>query len=438
MLAGCGSAVLSGTASTIGNQLTIYSSLPLQGPDAAISQQIVDGERLALARVHGEIGPFRISYSSLDDSNHKTGEVSPGETSNDAKTATQDASTIAYLGDYDSAATALSLPLVNAAGILQISPASPYVGLTSPEDAGQDEPGRFYPTGRRTFGSLEPADPVAAAAQVAMMRSLGVKKLYVLSDEDPFQVPLAELVAGDARQTGIEVFGNEQLNTAGATSFTSAVEKVAASGAQATFFSGAPTPGAVALFRELYGADKHLRLFGSSALVNESFTAAIAGAAHKTLLGTPVLPTRLYPASAQRVLAEYRRQFGYEPQAYALYGYEAMSAVLDAIAAAGSRGNDRETVIEKFFAIHDRDSVLGSYSISSSGQSTIDRYGFDRVREGRPVFYRALKVQALTEAARPAPARAAGSETRSRARAPRRAAHAPRWSGSVPSARSGP
>ena len=77
----------------------------------------------------------------------RTGVWDPGLTAADAKAAAQDKTTIAYLGDYDSGASAISLPLVNAAGILQISPASPYVGLTSARDAGQDEPDRFYPTG---------------------------------------------------------------------------------------------------------------------------------------------------------------------------------------------------------------------------------------------------------------------------------------------------
>ena len=100
---------------------------------------------------------FRIYYASLNDANPKTGEWAPGETANNAKYAAQDSTTIAYLGDYDSEATAISLPFVNAAGILQVSPASPYVGLTSSLHAGQDEPERFYQTGKRTFARLMPS-----------------------------------------------------------------------------------------------------------------------------------------------------------------------------------------------------------------------------------------------------------------------------------------
>ncbi len=85
------------------------------------------------------------------------------------------------------------------------------------------------------------------------------------------------------------------------------------------------------------------------------------------------------------MLADYRRRFGGEAGAYALYGYEAMSVVLDAIRAAGPRGNDRQPVIEQVFANRARDSVLGRYSIQPDGETTLTRYGVDRVAHGRLV-----------------------------------------------------
>ncbi len=98
---------------------------------AGISAEIVDGEKLALAQAGGHVGPFSVGYVSLDDADPNSGKLDPGATASDAKMAAQDTTTIAYLGEYESAATAVSLPLINAAGILQLSPASPYVGLTS-------------------------------------------------------------------------------------------------------------------------------------------------------------------------------------------------------------------------------------------------------------------------------------------------------------------
>jgi len=356
----------------------------------------VGGEKLALSDVGGRIGPFKISYLSMDDSNTSTGEWNPGVTATDAKTAAEDTTTIAYLGDYNSGATAVSLPLINAAGILQISPASPYVGLTSSLDAGQDEPERFYPSGKRTFGRLQPGDPAQAEAQVQLMRALGVKRLYVLDDQDPFELPLAELVASDAERAGIVVAAHDSLDmidTNASTSFKGEVEKVAESGAQATFFAGGTGTGTVALWKQLHSTDPKLMLLGSNDMVNSTFTSEIGVAAASTYLTTPILPADLYPHAAADVLAEYRLHFGSEGNAYALYGYEAMSAALAAIRDAGPRGNDRQTVVDRFFAIKQRESVLGRYSIEPDGETTLSRYGADRVEDGRAIFYKVLNVR---------------------------------------------
>ncbi len=394
LLSGCG---VSGTADATGSQLTIYSSLPLQGPDAAISEQVVDGEKLALADAGGRAGRFKVGYFSLDDSNPKTGIWDPGLTASDAKTAAQDTSTIAYLGELNSGATALSLPVINGAGILQISPSSPYVGLTSSLDAGQDEPGRFYLTGQRNFVRLQPGDTVQAAAQVQLMNELGVEKLYVLDNQEPFNVPLAELVAGDAEHGGIEVSGHDSIPVKPGSNFTGEVEKIVKSGAQAVFLSGsaeeaAGAEGSAQLWQALHAADPGLWLLGPSGLAVESFTGLLGSAAARTRLSTPELPSSEYPPSARNVLADYRRRFGIEGGTYALYGYEAMTLVLTAIQAAGRDGNDRKTIIGRVFSVRDRDSVIGRYSIEPSGETTLTRYGIDRVSGGRPVFLKAVEA----------------------------------------------
>jgi branched-chain amino acid transport system substrate-binding protein len=391
-VAGCGGTGVSGATEAAGNQLAVYSSLPLQGPSAAVSQQIVNGEKLALADAAGHAGRFKIGYVSLDDSNPTSGRWDPGVTAGDAKTAAQDTSTIAYLGDLNSAATAVSLPLINAAGILQVSPGSPYVGLTSSLDAGQDEPGRFYPTGRRNFGRLQPGDTVEGAAQALLMEQLGVRSVYVLDDQDPFEVPLADIVATNAKRVGIAIAGRDSITIPPGAIFTGEIEKITHSGAQAVFLAGGPGAGSSALWQQLHSADPHLVLLGSSTLADEAFTSRIGAAASSTYLTAPSLAPTMYPPPAPRVLNSYRRVFGGEAGPYALYGYEAMSVVLDAIRRAGARGNDRQVVIDRFFAIRNRNSVIGQYSMQADGETTLRRYAIDRVQGGRAVFYRALNV----------------------------------------------
>lgn len=391
-LSGCGGVV--SASETLGNQLTVYSSLPLEGPTASISKQVEGGEKLALYASGGRVGGFRVSYYSLDDANPRNGQSSPDEASQAAKEAAKDTTTIAYLGDYDSAATAVSLPIINEAGILQVSPASPYVGLTSSLDAGQDEPGRFYPSGKRNFARLEPGDPVQAAAQVRLMRRLGVRSVYVLDDQDPFQVPLAEIVAQEAAGAGIEVAAHDslQIESEEEASYKGEVEKILAKHVGAVFLAGGASVYTAALWRALHAADPHLLLLGSSGMDNEEFTSRIGSAAGETYLTTPLLATGLYPPSGQRVLALYRSTFHTEAGPSVLYGYAAMSAVLDAIRRAGAKGNDRAEVIRSFMQAPERQSVIGRYSIQSDGETSITSYGVDRVVGGRPAFYEKIET----------------------------------------------
>jgi branched-chain amino acid transport system substrate-binding protein len=351
---------------TVGDQLTVYSSLPLQGPSGEISQQIVAGEKLALADAGGRVGSLTVSYVSLDDSNPHTGRWDPGVTAANARAAAQDPTTIAYIGDFNSGATAISLPLMNAAGILQVSPASPYVGLTSSLDAGQDEPERFYPTAVRTFGRLVPGDPVQAAAESKLLREMGVRRLYVLADEDQFDQPLAQLLAADARREGIALAGQGTLDTTPAeASFAGEAAKVAKARPDAVFFSGVADLGAARLFRQLHTALGAATLMAAASLSDPLFTAHLGAASAATIVGTP-------------------------PGPYVLYGFEAMSVVLAAIRQAGRQGDDRRAVVRQFFATRDRRSVIGDYSVRPSGETTLTRYGAARIRAGQPVFWRAL------------------------------------------------
>lgn len=389
-LPGCGGVGSSPAAEAVGSQLTVYSGLPLQGPDGAISEQIVGGEKLALADAGGRVGRLTVSFVSLDDSNPKTGEWDPDVTSANAKAVAQDPTTIAYIGDFNSGATAISLPLINGAGIPQVSPASPYVGLTSPLDAGQDEPERFYPSGKRTFARIAPGDQVQASAQVAAMQALGVKRAYVLADQDPFDGPLAAIVAGDARAAGIEVLGPDTLTIASGANLAGEVRKIAESGAQAVFVSATATVQAAQLFRELHAAAPRTQLLAAGGMLNPRFTANLGVAEAVSTIGSPLLPARLYPASAHAVLGRYRRQFGESAGPYALYGYEAMSAVLTAIRVAGRHGDDRQAVTAQLLSMRDRRSVLGAYSIEPDGEATLSTYAIDRIVRGRPVFWRAF------------------------------------------------
>src|SRR4029079_6834065 len=98
----------------------------MRSESRAQSTDVVNGEKLALEEAGGKVGKYKITYKSLDDSTAAAGEWGPGQTSVDARKVAQGHSTIAYLGEFNSGASAISLPITNEAGILQISPSNTY------------------------------------------------------------------------------------------------------------------------------------------------------------------------------------------------------------------------------------------------------------------------------------------------------------------------
>src|SRR3954447_2969106 len=153
LLAGCGGGGSAGKRIT-SDTLTIYTGLPLRGLHAETGRAVLRGEKLALHDAGGRVGNLEIGLIALDDTDTATGRWAPGIVAANARQAAQNPTTIAYIGDLDSGATAVSVPITNEIGILQVSPLSEYTGLTQPSDKG--EPDKYYPSGRRTFARIVP------------------------------------------------------------------------------------------------------------------------------------------------------------------------------------------------------------------------------------------------------------------------------------------
>lgn len=84
----------------------------------------------------------------------------------------------------------------------------------------------------------------------------------------------------------------------------------------------------------------------------------------------------------------FRARFGREPGPYAAYGYEAMRVALEAIGEADRQEGFRASVVGGVLGSEHPDSVLGSYSITAEGDSTlcaVQRYLLEPLRPDRAV-----------------------------------------------------
>ena len=391
-LTGCGD---DGKRSAVENgpdTLTLYSSLPLQGPDRARSRDMVRAIKLALKETGGKVGPLTISYVSLDSAKPGARTWTGDKVLDNARQAVRDLNTIAYIGDRDSAATALSVPLTNEGGILQVSPSSTYDGLTR-ESRRQGEPERFYPSGKRTFGRVVPADHVQASALIGYMKVRGARSVALLADREIYGGGLADEIEKAAARQNITVYDRGHID-ASKDDLSGPARKVAETGADAFLFAGTTDTGAAGIFRAVAAAAPNMQLFGPAAVADLAFARALPAAVQRRMrVTTSALPPRLLPPAARSFRDRFRRTFGRQPAPEALQAYEAAGAVLHSIRAAGEKGNDRGEVTKAFFAIRDRESVLGRYSIDRFGDTSLSRYAGNRIVGSEFVLDKLLEVR---------------------------------------------
>jgi branched-chain amino acid transport system substrate-binding protein len=388
-LAACGGAATTDENTVSGDVLRIYSSQPLRGRLADQAQAIVRGQRLALEEARGRVGRWRISYVALNDADPRTGDWEPGLVAANARRAAQDERTIAYLGEMDTGASAVAIPTLNETGVLALSPTDTVTGFTRARGGAPGEPDKYYPTDDRSFARLVPPDAVQAQALLALMQDVRVRRVFVVDDGTQYGHGLALSLVRGARARGIAVVEAKDVDPERVDPRALAAE-VAEERPDAFLYSGSFAARTPAVFRAVAVALPRARLFGPGALAADAFARHLGPAAARTLLTAPWLELGAYPRAAREVARRYRRRWGSPPPPQALYGYEAMSAVLAAIRAAGEDGNDRDEVVDALLRTRNRASILGRYSIDGNGDVSIRVYGAYRVRGGRLEFVRVL------------------------------------------------
>ena len=76
------------------------------------------------------------------------------------------------------------------------------MGLTRKQGAAPGEPDKYYPSGKRTYGRVVPADHIQAAAQVTYQKDQGCKKTYIFNDKEVYGKGLADQVVANAKTRG--------------------------------------------------------------------------------------------------------------------------------------------------------------------------------------------------------------------------------------------
>jgi branched-chain amino acid transport system substrate-binding protein len=422
-------------------KVEIYSSLPDSGSEAARSRQIETGIRLALAGY--KAGAFKVGYQPLCDttpparrrstshaptnrgkigtgartsSRTCTGNWDPNSAAGNAEKAARNPQTVAYIGDLNSGATALSLPILNQAGIVQITPGSGYVGLTnsipikSPKGlkvTQANEPNKYYPRGlgigNRTLLRMIPSDLVQASAALDVLQKTGCQKFsaWVFGDDDEATSLFAAVIATASRYKMTYV-SPPPLPTKGSY-YTYAKGLNNPNGIHCAVMVGHVTHAAVELTTYLRTQlTPSPAIVGSSGFCNPGWVRGISKIVTKADVNnvisglsclTPALPVNQYEGHAKFVQL-FSRAYHHPPTTYDLYGYAATEMLLRALTDSESDEDKRLGVLTNM--VYDiAPNEVNTFSFYTDGNlETNNDYGVEQFKHGTPEYVEKVSINA--------------------------------------------
>jgi branched-chain amino acid transport system substrate-binding protein len=354
---------------------------------------MVNGIRMAIEERGGEVDGFAIAYEDMDDASPQKGNWDPQVEAANAKKAIADAEVIGYVGTYNSGAAKVSMPMLNKAGLVMVSPGNTHTGLTKPGMGEPNEPAVYRPTGKITYFRVVPADDIQGAVACEFIRTdLGAKKVFVLHDRELYGKGIADVFRKSAEASGMQVVGFEGIDPK-ASNYRSLVTKIRAAGAEAVFFGGTTQTNAAQVLKDLRAGGAKVPFVSPDGTFERAFIEAAGkdnvtkeqGGVYITFGG---LPSDQLTGLGADFVKRYKAKHGELPEAYAVYGYEAARVLLDAIDRAESK--DRASVIAAVAATKDFTGALGTWSFDANGDTTNRMMSVNTIENGEFKFVKAV------------------------------------------------
>jgi len=376
----------------------IVSDFPLQGANRAQTESMVNAIELAIEERDGKAGDVAIDYRSLDDATAQAGQWDEGKCSQNAQTAAQDDQTVGWIGPFNSGCASVEIPILNEAGLVMISPANTYVGLTKPGgDPG--DPDRYYPTGERNYTRVIPADDKQGRLGAVLMEEEGVESVFIIDDRETYGKGLADQVELTAEELGIEVLGREGIDGS-AGNYRSLMNRIADAQPDAVYFGGIIENNAGQLVRDKVDAgmpNDEVPFIVPDGVYVDTYIEQGGDAAEGTYVTFGGVPAKELSEEAQAFVDDYNEAYPDGPPiaAYTTYAYESANVMLDAIERASEESGgevDRAAVLEQVFATEDYEGVLGTWSFDEDGDTTLTKLSVQRVEDGEFVLDRTLDV----------------------------------------------
>jgi branched-chain amino acid transport system substrate-binding protein len=372
-------------------KVKIVSSLPRAGAAKWQTDQIALAIKMALADFAKAV-PFEVQYLDWDDSTARTGTWGEKEEAANAEKAVDDKDVVAIIGPYNSGAARVSAPILNRAGLVQVTPSATWPGLTRKAPTSDpDEPDRYRPGKKVTFCRVCPHDasqgPLSAEFAANELKAKGV---YVLDDKELYGNGVATGFKKRCEELKLKVLAHESINPL-QRDFSKLMKAIKGKGPDLVYFGGTTQTGGPHIAKAMHGEKVSCPLMVPDGCYEEAFIKA-AGEAALDAVKCFVTIGGINPASLKGRGAEFVKRFKEahkrEVTATTVYAYEAAAVILEALRAVGKK--DREAVRKAVVGTKDFDKgLLGKWSFDENGDTTQQPLTVTTIEKGK---FKAVKV----------------------------------------------
>ena len=251
------------------------------------------------------------------------------------------------------------------------------------EGVAADEPEKYQPSKKLNFCRVCTTDDVQGPLSANFAKDeLKVKRVYILDDKQLYGAGVAKLFHKHCEQIGIEVIAHEGITNS--IEFGGLMTKIKGTNPDLVYFGGTTQSKGGQIAKDLVAKGPNCPLMAPDGCYEQAFIDSagpdvLNGRCYVSMVG---LEAALLKGPGAEFVKKYIEKYKSEPEAFAIYGYEAAKVVLTAIKTVGKK--DREAIIKAALAIKDFDKgALGKWSFDANGDTTLRLLTISKVEGGK-------------------------------------------------------
>lgn len=379
-----GSACSSATSSPTGSGgsaankvVTLGVDLPLSGAETPNGQPTLDGVKLAVKE--NPVPGYTINVEAKDDA--LNGKHDPQTGATNIGQLVTDSSVFAVVGPFNSNVAQAEIPVSNAAGLIQCSPANTNPALTKGAAAAALR--ATNPT-KIAYVRVATTDDIQGQAGADIAYTVaGAKTAYVVDDTETYGKGLADQFVTSFTALGGTIVGRDGVGASGQSDYTALLTAAKAKNPQFVYFGGVTATGGGLLRKQMVQNGMGSIPFGGGDGISDGSAATASSflnvAGPDGDLNTYMTVAAIHDIpNAAKFAADYKAAYGTEAGAYSASGYACAQIFLQALAKVGS---SREAVRAYVTTTSNKfATVLGDISFDANGdtsQHIISYYKFD-------------------------------------------------------------